>query len=52
MLIIGVDQSLSNRALYYYRCIVNTKKHINGLINLIINTSTRQFIESYMVSTL
>ena len=36
MVIIGVDQSLSNSALYEHRCLENVKKYTNGLEILLL----------------
>ena len=45
MVVIGVDQSLSNRALYKHRCLENIRIYTNWLENVMINLRTRQFLK-------
>ena len=51
MAIIGVDQYLSNSALYEHRCLEIIKTITNRLANVTINSSKKEIIESAMVST-
>ena len=45
MIIISVDQSISNNDFYKHRCLENIKKYTNRLTNVIINRSTRQSLK-------
>ena len=45
MVIIGVDQSLINSALYEHKCLENTRNYKRWPENVMINSSTRQLLK-------
>ena len=51
MFTIGVDQPLSNRVLYEYRCLENTKKLYNSVSKCDDKQQYKAIIETNVVST-
>ena len=51
MVIIGVDQSLSNSAMYEHRCLENIKKLYKNSVKCDNQQQKKEIIEAEMVST-